>query len=65
MLNDIQANPTTRAKWRLIVAAELENIGASVVRVAAAWRIAKGTAYLVVSDLADINAHELRMLEKA
>ena len=65
MLNTIQANPTTRAKWRLIVSAELEAIGASVVQVAAAWRIAKGSAYLVVSDLADVNAHELRMLEKA
>lgn len=61
----VNDHPTTRRKWREVVERELAAMGAVVVPIAAAYRIAKGSAYVLVTDLADVNEHELRMLAKA
>ena len=61
-----QRNGKPRREWREMVRSMLDAMGCGVEQMpAGAWRVAKGSAYLVVTDLADLNHHELRMLEKA
>lgn len=61
----VNDHPTTRRKWREVVERELAAMGAVVVPIASSFRIAKGAAFMLVTDLADVNEHELRMLAKA
>lgn len=55
----------TRTEWREIVKRELDLMGAAVMPVATSWRIAKGQAFMLVSDLADVRPYDLLRLAKS
>jgi hypothetical protein len=56
----------TRAKWRAQVERELNEMGAKLQQIeTGAWRVAKGTAYYVLADLADLKRCDLQQLASA
>jgi hypothetical protein len=55
----------SRHDRRLRVQAELDSIRATVERLPHGWRVSSGSAYIVLSDLADLAQRDLKRLRFA